>query len=228
MLQLRKAAYFVAPFEMPNNASYGYFRHNAPLLRYGTVSFFIISPLALLGLLASLREKNPAPDAFRFIPVHLFLGCGALVTIAFYVIARFRAPLMPAVLMLAGLGLHTLLDLARRRAGGRLAAAAGVVAVALACNMAADYPDTLLIRPQDHLVAIAEYRARGDAERALAEALEGWMRFPGFAALPRHAGDMLLEKGRRKEALDAYRAALALNPADAEARRIVGQLERVP
>ncbi len=219
LLQLRKAAYLVAPFEMPNNASFGYFRHNSLLLRYGALSFFTISPLALLGLLVSLR--TPA----RFVPLYLFLGAGAVVTIAFYVIARFRAPLMPGVLILAGLGIYALIDLARRRALGGLGLAAGVVLVALGGNAAANISDELLIRPQDHLIAIAEYRARGEHDRALREALEGWKRFGRIAAFPRHAADLYLVQGSRPAALEAYRATLRLNPSDAEARRLAGQLE---
>src|SRR5262249_36335006 len=53
-LQGRKLAYLLAPFEMPNNASYAYFRANSPILRAGLPTFYVLSPLAALGLLVSL------------------------------------------------------------------------------------------------------------------------------------------------------------------------------
>jgi len=221
-LQLTKLGYFFAPFEMPNNASYSYFRLNSALLRRATLSFFWISPLALLGLIESFRRPEP------FAPVYLFIVCGVATTIAFYVIARFRAPFMPAILIFAGLGLWSLATSARRGAWGRIAAS-GALAVALfAVNTAKTFPDEDLVRPQDFLISIQGYLTRGMTPEALREAERGRDLFPALADFPRAAARIHLAQGRRAEALAAYRETLARDPSDEEARRQVQWLESPP
>jgi 4-amino-4-deoxy-L-arabinose transferase-like glycosyltransferase len=219
-LQLLKAAYFLAPFEMPNNASYSYFRINSSLLRHAALSFFWISPLALLGLWESRRRGR------RFVPVYLFLGAGAASTIAFYVIARFRAPLMPAVMVLAGTGIWSLIEDWNSRRWGRLAAGGLMIAAVLTINTSADYTDRDLIRPQDYRIAIQGYRARGETALALREAEIARAHFAAFAWFHREAGALYLEAGRPREALAAFQDALARDPRDDELKRQVGRLER--
>ncbi len=220
-LQLRKTAYFLAPFEMPNNASYGYFRENSRLLRYGTLSFFWVSPFALLGLLHSIRRWRD------FVPVYLFLAAGFMVTIAFYVIARFRAPLVPAIILLAALGLWSAILQARSRMGWGLCFSCAVIAASLAANAATDYADRELTRPQDYFIAMKEFRTRGRLLEAIQEAERGREIFPGFSEFAREAGDLYLEVGLPREALDAYREILSRNPRDAQAREAVERLERL-
>ena len=243
-LQLLKAAYLLAPFEMPNNASYSYFRLNSLLLRRATLSFFWISPLALVGLWESRHRSR------HFVPVYLFLGAGAISTVAFYVIARFRAPLMPAAMILAGVGLWSIVEHWRLRRWGRLAVAGTMIAGVLALNVATDFADRDLVRPQDYRISIEGYRARGETERALrgvvrdvygkafgdkaAQRIEGALReaevarshFASFAWFHREAGGLYLELGRPKEALAAFRDALDRDPSDEEVRQEVGRLSR--
>ncbi|HET6373060.1 MAG TPA: glycosyltransferase family 39 protein [Candidatus Polarisedimenticolia bacterium] len=221
-LQVRKMGYLLAPFEMPNNASYSYFRENSALLRRGLPWFHWISPLALLGLIVSWRRRR------LFMPIYLFLAAGGAVTVAFYVIARFRAPFMPAVMMLAGLGLWSILRSARRRRWGRLARSVLLVVAGLSLNTAFGLTDDQLVRPQDYAIAIEGYKARGMMEQALEEADRGRRRFPAFAHFHKAAGFLALELGKRTEALEALEAALARDPSDDETRRAVSRLAETP
>jgi 4-amino-4-deoxy-L-arabinose transferase-like glycosyltransferase len=221
-LQLVKAGYFFAPFEMPNNASYSYFRLNNPLLRHATLSFYWISPLALIGLIVSLRR------CAVFMPLYLFLSSGILVTIVFYVIARFRAPFMPALIILAALGLWSIVELVKASRWSRLLPYAALLAGCFVVNTLETFPDEGLVRPQDYLISIQGYLSRGNDAAALAEAGKGRRIFPGFADFPRAEGRIYLRQNRRAEALAAFREAAAEDPADEESRREVTYLERQP
>jgi len=223
-LQAKKAGYFLAPYEMPNNASYAYFREHSAQLRYGALSFFWISPLALAGLIASWKRRG------LFMPVYLLLGSGAAVTIAFYVIARFRAPLMPPVLILAGFGVWSIAAAAR---SGHRAGALGLgllVLGGLAVNRAADYPDRALVRPQDYLIAIQSLRSHQAPGAALSEAERARTLFPRIALFDRLAGLLQLQAGDLPEARKALEEALRKDPGDGEARRALESLpgRRVP
>lgn len=218
-LQVKKLGYFFAPFEMPNNASFSYFRLNSAVLRLATISFFWVSPLALVGLIASWELRR------AFLPVYLLLVSGVAVTVAFYVIARFRAPLMPGILILAGVGLWAILSSVRARRWKRAAGLVALAAIVLVLNAANDYQDPELVRPQDHLIAVEAYLARGEPQRALREAEEARGRFPRFAGFHRSAGMIELSLGRPREALAALRVALDLDPSDAEVRRTIRSLE---
>jgi len=218
-LQIRKLGYFLAPFEMPNNASYAYFRLRCPVLRF-LPSFFWVLPLAAAGVIASI------PRWRQMLPVFLFLGCGIAVTVAFYVIARFRAPLVPAITILAGLGTYAIVAAFRQR---RMLRGAGLVTLVLGLlviEARADYPDRALVRPQDFLIAIEDFRHRGSASAALREADEARALFPSIPEFPREAGLLNLDLGRRGEAVAALEAAYALDPSDAVVRRALASLNR--
>jgi len=221
-LQLYKAGYFLAPFEMPNNASYAYFRENSAQLRYAALSFFWISPLALAGLVASWDRRR------LFAPIYLFLASGALVTVAFYVIARFRAPLMPPILILAGFGLWSFVDGARAGRTARAALLGALILAGLWVNLYTDYPDRALVRPQDYLIATEAYRSRGDEGAALAEVERARGLFPSIGLFHRMAGLLYLDAGRRPEAREALLRALELNPGDDEARRALASIPAGP
>jgi 4-amino-4-deoxy-L-arabinose transferase-like glycosyltransferase len=221
-LQLVKAAYFFAPFEMPNNASYSYFRLNSAVLRDGTLSFFWISPLALAGLIESRRRWRD------FVPIYLFLVAGIGMTVVFYVIARFRAPFMPAILILAGIGLWSLWEQFREGRWGRFSIGALTIVGVLGLNMATGYADRDLIRPQDHLIAIQGYRARGQMDEAIREAETARARFPSFAIFHKAAAELYESQGRVAEAVSALREALERDPSDAGTRRELMRLESRP
>jgi 4-amino-4-deoxy-L-arabinose transferase-like glycosyltransferase len=218
-LQMRKLGYFLAPFEMPNNASYSYFRINSPVLRAGLPTFYLVSPLAVLGILASRGSWR------RLLPHHLFLLAGVAATIAFYVIARFRIPYLPLLLVFAGIGVDRLMLLAASRRYGALAASAGLVAALLAVNSMASHPDLDLVRPQDFVIASEAYAARGEAKRAVEEIERGISVFPEFSPLHLYAGRMMEGGGDLAGSLEEYREALRLDPSSREATESVARVE---
>ena len=218
-LQMLKTGYFLAPFEEANNASYSYFKENSALLR-SVPSFYWISPLALIGLLASFRRWKD------FAPLYLFLAIGSAVTILFYVIARFRAPFMPVIMIFAAVGVWSIVAHAKAGRLWKLSISCLLVAAGLAVNTVTKPKETDLVRPQDYIVAIKAYRSRGRLSNALEQAERARKVFPALAPFHRAAGMLYEQQGHRREALAAFREALARNPSHAETRKEVLRLER--
>jgi hypothetical protein len=122
-LLVRKLAVFWRAAEIPNNASWAYFKLQAPWLRY-SVSFGVIAPLAVLGLLVGLlRERKASVLA-------LHVACSIAVCVLFYDLARFRLPAAVAMLPFSGCALVWLGERIAARAIIRGVAGAAVVAAA--------------------------------------------------------------------------------------------------
>ncbi len=217
-LQIKKLGYLLAPFEMPNNASYSYFRLNSPVLRLGLPTFYVISPLAALGLLLTARDWR------RLLPHYLFLLAGVALTVAFYVIARFRIPLLPLLLVFAGAGAAGVVETIARRRWLPLAGSGLLFAAILVVNTANSYPDTDLVRPQDYLVAAEEYARRGDIDRAGRELDRGREIFPSFVPLHLTAARLKEGAGDVEGALEAYEEALKLEPGSRPLQEAVRRL----
>jgi hypothetical protein len=92
---------------MPNNASYDYFRMQAPALAPLAVSFSVIAPLAACGcLLGGLRGTRR-----MLLALHVASGLATLAV--FYNLARLRLPVAVAAIPIAAFGLVRLVRLAR-------------------------------------------------------------------------------------------------------------------
>ncbi len=222
LLQLRKAGYLLAPYEMPNNASFAYFRMKSRVLGAGLPTFYGIAPLALLGLVAM------APAWKRLLPHYLFLASGMAVTVAFYVIARFRTPFLPLILVFAGAGVDYLLQRASARAWKPLAASMLLLVSGLAINTAANYPDRDLVRPQDFWIASEAFAAEGDPLRAAMELEAGVRLIPSSPGLLLECGKAWEAAGEPARALAAYREAHRLEPRSAEVAERIRRIEASP
>ncbi|HXI04563.1 MAG TPA: glycosyltransferase family 39 protein [Candidatus Saccharimonadales bacterium] len=205
-LQIRKLGYLFAPFEMPNNASYAYFRLNSWPLRSGLPTFYVLAPFSLLGLIVTL------PSWRRLAPHYLFLASGIAVTVAFYVIARFRAPFLPLAIVFAGAGTGFLVHRAITRDWARLAAACALVIAALAVATAFNEPDRQLVRPEDYYISGLDYSARGHPALGAEELEKGIAIFPGALALRVEAAKAWERAGETRRAIEQYQEALKADP----------------
>jgi hypothetical protein len=125
----RKLAAFWHWLEVPDNASYAYWRLEAPRAARLAVDFPLVAALAVLGLLAVPAWCRPGS--------FVTLGAAALLAanVLFYTSSRLRLPAALALTPLAGLGVAELARRVRgRRWGGlgiRLAIAVAAAAIAL-------------------------------------------------------------------------------------------------
>lgn len=112
-LMLKKAALFWGSLEFPNNQDYNFMRLRSNVLKNPFFNFATIAPLALLGIVAGMRSRH-LYFIIAFVLTY-FVG-----TIIFFVCARYRAPVVPALCILAGYAFSILVSLVRSRDWARL------------------------------------------------------------------------------------------------------------
>ena len=178
-LQVRKAALFFSPADMPDNLSVPMGEKTNPRLALAAVGLYVLLPLALFGAVIGLREWG------RLSLFYLFLASYTLSIVAFFVVSRLQLPAVPVLAIFAGLALDAWLRALRRRRFGW----AGATALAVVAAAAALRPADDLYRPVDLQMAAAAYATRGAAEEA-AGRLDAARRFYGRAAAlnPDHGG----------------------------------------
>jgi len=155
--QLDKSLAFVYGYEVPNNVNYYVEKKKVRLFRLPLVTWPSAFALALVGLWFSRREWR------RAFPLLAFLALSSAGVIAFYILARFRLPMVPALCVFSGIGLAGVIELMKQKR--RLAAA---VSIALAIGIAlAVWPreaDPLRLLDYYNLAQI--YAQKGDRREA--------------------------------------------------------------
>ena len=232
-------------YEVPDNCSFYLYRLYAGILSL-PVTFFVLSPLALVGLALAVA----VPRAW---PLFLLALSSLATMLVFYPSSRFRAPLMAAVIPFAALALVEAARLlgARRWAAGL--ACVGAVALAFAWTSRPLAGDPVPLRGDDCRLPFLLYyaprmeaaQARGDWAGAAAPMVEAASFEPGFvramsAATPplserayqcgfvyasahANAAHALRQAGRAEEAAPHERETARLDAALAEARRRAGR-----
>ena len=101
-LNFRKLLLFWDFHEIPNNVSVNYSLQQSVFLSYGFLgTVFILIP-ALAGIFTLLWRSLKKRD-FKMLLLIYFIVAYCLSTIAFYILARFRAPLIPLLAILGGI-----------------------------------------------------------------------------------------------------------------------------
>ncbi len=201
-----KALLFWSHTEIKNNSDPGFHKADRWSLRWNPVSFGILAPFALLGLVIAWRRRGAA----RLVAV--FTAVWFISIIPFFICARYRLPITPFMPLLALLTVHQgRIWITERK---RLPAAAGIAALALLY--------LILIPPRAGVDAggfFQEYTNLGDAYAQLnrpEEAGSAYLRSielnPGFIANYNNRGLVLERLGRLKEAEESYREGLSIAP----------------
>ena len=207
--------------------------------------FGVLVPLALLGLWATWADRRRLWILYAMVLMY------AASTVAFYVFARYRYPLVPILLVFAAAAVTNIRALGRSRAALTAAALAAVAAnwpmlstgrmraisetnlgVALfesgqTANAQARYRAALAIEP-DYPPAYnnlgVALRAQGRVAEAVTVYEDGLRHRNDYPDLHYNLGNALSEMGRLAEAEAAFRRAIALEPDSAPAFRNLGNL----
>src|SRR6185437_11775358 len=116
---LRKLAWTFNAQELPNAADISWQRSQSWLLRLPLFGFGVLLPLALVGAFALRRDRRAL---ILLAPIIVTLA----ICIAFFTNARFRLEMVPALLILAGVGVARALE-NRERIATIVALAVGVL-----------------------------------------------------------------------------------------------------
>ena len=219
-LTLRKLALFWGPAEVSNNKVIHFERAASPTLRLSP-GFATLLALALAGVGLLLREFRtgrgaaPPADCARKVEITglllLVVAAYSASYLPFFVSARFRAPLVPILIVFAGHALAGLWGAIAERRLRRLALGVAVIFALRAVTGIAWVPyepDLALWHWRKGLL----WRAKGEPERARAEFQTAVEADPNDFEARLSFAESLAAAGRFEPAVAEYRAALVLDP----------------
>ncbi len=172
----------------------------APVLNFG-----LLAPLGLLGLWITRGRWR------SLWPLHAFLGVFALTVVCFFVLDRYRYPLVPVLVLFAGAGLAGVGPHWRIHGRAERAKTIGVVAAALVvCNWPLLSSTTM--RAVTHANMAAALRDDGLLDQAEAEYRAALRLQPTLAVAHTNLGALLNGKGDQGAALEHCLEAARLDP----------------
>ena len=218
-LHARKFVLFWDSFELANNKDIYYFGKMSGVFKgLSWLHFGVIAPLAAVGLLALRRRRRYAALLLFFVAAY------STTVIMFFVNARFRMPVLPALLVFAAAGLIWLWDEMRRRHWFRLVA--GLVCVAaVAAFINYDFYSTHVgDRPQTHNTIGLAHASAGRYAQAVASYDRAIELAPAYAKAWNNRGLSLEGAGDPEAAFATYMRAAELDPLLATAPNNIGAL----
>jgi tetratricopeptide (TPR) repeat protein len=189
-------------------------------LRIGA-SILHIGVLAPLGLLGIWLTRSRWRELWVF---YAMAAIYALSVALFFVLARYRYPLVPFLILFAGAGLAELPAWWRSSALGRgrerWLALAVVIVAAIVCNW--PIVSTSAMRAVTHYNIGYELQTRGQLDEAAAEYRASLALYPDYALTHSNLGVLLAAQGQHDEARAQYREALRIEPTLTEAQVNLG------
>jgi 4-amino-4-deoxy-L-arabinose transferase-like glycosyltransferase len=161
-LLVRKLGLFVNHYEIGNSRDFESSRKFSAVLGLPLLSFAVLCPLALLGLVVAARRWRTA------YPLYAMVLTYAVSLVLFFVLAHYRMPVIPFLAIFAAHGACWLVDRALlRRWVPVIAAAVGIAAGAAVTQL--ELVDVSKTRFMIHYNLGNKYRQLGDREAAVAE-----------------------------------------------------------
>lgn len=204
-----KLRLFWTDWELSNNTSERFFAlRYGPVLRFLPLGFTALASLALLGFCLAARDWR------RLLPLWGFLPVYTASVVAFFVCSRFRVPVLPVLAIFAAHASFSLLAMLRARAFGRLALSAGFLALAAA--FVGRVPAAIDRSDSNGYWQLGQIASQRGDEAAAVECYQAAIaaRPETNAMLHADLADALRRQGRLREAEEAFRRAIAIDPAN--------------
>ena len=179
--------------------------------------FGVLAPLAAVGLWSS---RNQWRQLWLFYAMALAL---AMSVTLFYVFGRYRFPLVPLLVLFAGVGITEVANLYKQRAWSALLIASAILVSALAIVNWPVHNVSEPGAPGYNNLANAFYE-QGRVDEAIATARKAIELDPDFGVAHYNLGNLYASIGRLDQAQDHFEKALKIYPNYAEARNNLGQL----
>jgi len=204
-LLLRKVGYYLNWYEKPLESNYYYGEAISPTLRWFTLGFGFVGPLALAGMVLLIRRWR------RLAPLYFFLIMYSASVIIVFISMRYRVPAAVGILPFAGLMLGQLWTQLRARVP--LNAVAGLMVV-LVGAMVVHLPITAGEKQRDlghHAFILGNVaQDKGDPVEALARYEEAVRLYPDYGGFYNNLGLAYIRNNKPKKALEALTKAIAL------------------
>ncbi len=198
--------------ELPQLENFYFQRRYSSLLRLPLPGFAILAPLGLVGLGLSLRRRGT-----RLLGIFFVVYVASVA--AFFVLARYRLPAVPVLIICGSFAVTEFWNWARAGEWKRFAApAVALVVLAVLVNTNFYGVDREKGFAQSHFRLGIIYGERGLAERAMTEYRKSIAIDPNYPKSHLNLGVHLARSGQAAEAIGSFRRALELDPGYAEAR----------
>jgi Tfp pilus assembly protein PilF len=215
-LYMIKCAFFWRKEELPLNIDYSLSRTLLPIFRLPFITFGIIAPFALLGIILSLKKKTEP------LLVLLFMVSLVLSVTIFFVTARYRMPIVPFLIICSSYALYSLGKMLRaKETKGIILYGTFLIVSFIGIN----YDFTFFSRPSPakHYSNLGMvYSRQGKSDEALSVLKRALSIDPNCFEAHFNLGNVYREKGAFNEAVDAYKKTLQINPDFAEAHNNLG------
>ncbi len=185
---------------------YYFASHYSRLLRLPGWNFALLLACAGLGIWRARRGGAGETAAL------LYLASYALAIVAFFVTARYRAPLLPVLAVFAAMGVVWCVDAARRRAWPLLTSGVALAAV-IGAMSSTDWFGVEDVDAAEALYRVGTaYQQQGDCARAMQQ-FEAVLRLqPDHALATAHAAQCDQTQGRLQAAVDRYETLVQTHP----------------
>ena len=216
-LLLRKTVFVLSTFEIPQIESYHFQKRYSRLVAFLFIPFGVIAPL---GLAAIFRRRHTGAA-----PLAAFAGVYMLSIVLFFVLTRYRLPVVPVLMIYASTTLvATVHQIRRKEWGGVVRIAAWTAPFVLLCNVNfySLSPDTGDAQSHYRLGIIRN--SEGKIDEAIREYEESIRLDPNYARSRLNLGEIRAVRSETAEAEEQFRAAARIDPEYAKARLNLGTL----
>ncbi len=211
-LLVRKLSWATSSYELPQLENYYFQSRYSRLLSFPLPGFAFLAPLGLLGLGLTLRRR-------RSFLLSLFFAIYVLSVVAFFVLARYRLPAVPVLIIGASYAVFEFVRLVR---GGEwrslVVPVVALVVLGFVVNTNFYGVDRGKGFAQSHYRLGIIYGERGDTERAIMEYRRSISIDPFYPKSYLNLGALLADSGEGEEAVEMFRNAVRLDPGYAAAR----------
>ncbi|MDY6989253.1 MAG: tetratricopeptide repeat protein [Thermodesulfobacteriota bacterium] len=217
-LYLKKLGLFWRHEEEGCNLDYRLSRSFAPIFKLPFISFGLIAPLALVGMVLGLKRRDETRFVLFFVVVYMAS------VVLFFVNARYRLPAIPFLILFAALTTVTLLDWMKDRGRRRLVTTALFLVplfVAINVDMSGSSTDSCVVKSHYRNVGLAFLRM-GKPNRAISEFNKALSCDPAWGAAYSSLGVAYEQSGQLDEAIQDYVKAVQFDPDLAEAHNNLG------
>jgi len=214
VLYMKKFALFWRKEEIPQNINYHLSKTFAPIFRLPFISFGIIAPFAILGIILSLRRKNN-------IILILFIFSYMASVIIFFVSARYRLPIVPFFIICSSYTLYRFVEMVRAKEVKGITTF-GALFILLFVGMNKNFAYFKFFPTSHHNNLGKTYIMEGRLDEAIVELKRSLSINPYFIEARSNLGNVYLQKGFIEEAIYEYKKALKINPDYADAHTNLG------